>query len=223
MWTACFTPAERRALYTPEFEERVTSSQPESLMRQAYEASDAQTVIERLLDVDSQTILPDQLLVKMDIASMAQSLEVRSPLLDHVFMEMAARLPLSAKVSHRTSKRLLKAAVRPWLGDDVLDRPKRGFSMPLAYWFRNELRELPSAVLLDAQARDRELFEPAAVEQLIAHHQHGAADNSEKLWALIQLELWFRTYVDRRSSEPITVDFEELSRQRTAPSLAEAS
>jgi asparagine synthase (glutamine-hydrolysing) len=150
------------------------------------------------------------LLVKVDIASMAHSLEVRSPLLDHVFMEMAAKLPVTAKVSRGTSKRLLREAVRPWIPNSVLDEPKRGFTMPIADWLRNELRQLPETVLLDSQALGRGMFERRAIDRLISEHQRGTADNSDKLWALIQLELWFRTYVDVQPQGPITLDFAEL-------------
>lgn len=210
MWIACFNSNDRRALYTPEFAAQLRANSPDAVIREAYEASDAPTVIERLLDVDTQTFLPDQLLVKMDIASMAHSLEVRSPLLDHVFMEMAASLPVTAKISRGTGKRLLKEALRPWIPKDVLDRPKRGFTMPIAHWLRHELRQLPAALLLDSHALGRGMFERRAIEQLITDHQRGAADNSDKLWALIQLELWFRTYVDTRSNGPITLDFADL-------------
>jgi asparagine synthase (glutamine-hydrolysing) len=205
MWQACFDASERRHLYTADFADSVGASGVDSVIRSPYEASDAPTLIERLLDVDTQTYLPDQLLVKMDIASMAHSLEVRSPLLDHVFIEMAASLPLSAKVSGRTSKRLLKDAVRPWISDHVLERPKRGFTMPIAHWLRNELRQLPAMILFDSQS-DRGLFKRQAIESLIDDHHRGRADNSNKLWALIQLELWLRTYIGRDPRGPIALD-----------------
>src|SRR5206468_4606800 len=183
MWVACFNARERRALYRQDFADHVAASEPETIVREAYEASDAPTLVERLLDVDTQTFLPDQLLVKMDIASMANSLEVRSPLLDHVFMEMAASLPLSAKLANGTSKRLLKQAIRRWVPSEVVDRPKRGFTMPVADWLRNELRELPASVLLDSRARERGMFSTAAVERLIHDHQRATRDNANKLWA----------------------------------------
>jgi asparagine synthase (glutamine-hydrolysing) len=205
-WVACFNDRERLALYRPEFARHVAASRPEAVIRDAYDSSDAPTLIERLLDVDIQTYLPNQLVVKMDIASMAHSLEVRSPFLDHAFMEMAATLPLSAKVSGRTGKRLLRESVRAWIPDHVLDRRKQGFTMPISSWFRNELRDLPRAILLDPRARERGLFEPRAVERLIAEHHRGTRDNSNKLWALIQLELWFQTYIDVHSAEPVTLD-----------------
>jgi asparagine synthase (glutamine-hydrolysing) len=206
IWIACFNSNERQRLYTAEFAEHLRSQRPEGVVRKTFESSDATTLVERLLDVDAQTFLPDQLLVKVDIASMAHSLEVRSPLLDHVLMEMAARLPVSAKISGGQAKRLLKDAVRPWIPGNILDAPKQGFTMPIAWWLRDELRELPRAILLEPQALSRGMFQRPAIEQLIAEHLAGAADNSEKLWALIQLELWFRTYVDRRPDGPITLD-----------------
>jgi asparagine synthase (glutamine-hydrolysing) len=205
MWIACFDAAERRELYTQEFSEQLGSANPDTVIRSAFEESDAPSLIERLLDVDTQTYLPSQLLVKMDIASMAHSLEVRSPLLDHCFMEMAASMPLSAKISGRRSKRLLKDAVRPWIPSRVLDRPKRGFTMPISAWLRNELRDLPTEVLLDGSS-ERGLFQRRKVEQLIRDHRAGASDNSNKLWALIQLELWFRTYIDVTPAGPIALD-----------------
>jgi asparagine synthase (glutamine-hydrolysing) len=215
MWIACFTPNERHALYTSEFAERVRATRADAVIREAYESSLAPTLIERLLDVDMQTFLPDQLLVKVDIASMAHSLEVRSPLLDHVFMEMAAKLPVTAKISRGTTKRLLREAVRPWIPSSVLDEPKRGFTMPIANWLRNELRQLPATILLDSHALSRGMFERHAIERLISEHQRGTADNSDKLWALIQLELWFRTYVDVHPQGPITLDFTGLLSRRS--------
>jgi asparagine synthase (glutamine-hydrolysing) len=209
-WIACFDRKERLALYTEGFSEQVRGSLAEEVVRAPFLSSDAPTLIERLLDVDIQTFLPGQLLVKMDIASMAHSLEVRSPFLDHCFMEMAASLPLPAKVVGRTRKHLLKEAIRPWVPSELLDRPKRGFSMPIRGWFRNELRNLPATILLDARARNRDLFEPRNVERLIGEHQRGRADHAEKLWALIQLELWFRTFVDVVPTGPIDLDIDAV-------------
>jgi asparagine synthase (glutamine-hydrolysing) len=206
MWIACFDDQERQELYTPEFWSRIDGGGAESVIRDAFERSSAPTLIERLLDVDVHTYLPDQLLVKMDIASMAHSLEVRSPLLDQRFMEMAARLPLSAKVSGVTSKVLLKDAVSPWIPSHILNRPKQGFTMPIAQWLRTDLRGLPAALLLEPLALKRGVFKREAVERLIAEHHRGVKDHAEKLWALMQLELWFRTYIDKVPTGPIHLD-----------------
>jgi asparagine synthase (glutamine-hydrolysing) len=193
----------RHALYTDEFREVVgETAPPEDLITRAYLASDAGDDVNRLLDTDIQTYLPGDLLVKMDIASMAHSLEVRSPLLDHHFMEMTASLPGSWKVANGTTKKLFKDALRPWLPGHILDRPKSGFSVPLAQWFRTELRDLPGEILLDPRALRRGLFQEQELRRLIDAHVSGAWDNSYTLWALIQLELWFCTFVDGKRREP---------------------
>jgi asparagine synthase (glutamine-hydrolysing) len=106
-----------------------------SVIAEPYAESDAEDVVGRILDVDVQTCLSEDLLVKMDIASMAHSLEVRSPLLDHVFMETAAAIPTDRKLDGQTRKRIYKDALRGWLPDHILDRPKKGFSVPIGEWF----------------------------------------------------------------------------------------
>ena len=207
MWmsTLGFAEAERLGLYSAELRAAVDVTAARAAVRRPYEASDALHPVERLLDVDVHSYLVDGLLVKMDIASMAHSLEVRSPLLDHVFMELVARLPADQKLAGRVSKRAFKDAIRGWIPDHVLDRPKRGFGVPLREWFRNELRALPGEVLLDPRALRRGLFEEARLRRLIAEHVDGTADNSSKLWALIQLELWLQTYLDRAPAGPLTL------------------
>ena len=196
---ARFTESDRAALYTEEFKAQLAAQAPPSaadLVAAVIHESDAPTALERLLDVDVNTYLSSDLLVKMDIASMAHSLEVRSPLLDHEFVELAAALPADLKRRGRTSKIGLKDALRPWIPDRILDRPKMGFSVPLPEWFRGRLRELPTAVLLDPRSLDRGLFREDAVRGLIEAHMGGTADNARKLWSLLQLELWLRSYID---------------------------
>jgi asparagine synthase (glutamine-hydrolysing) len=204
-WISCFDADERRRLYTSEFADYMRTSNADCVVGGPFQASDAPTLIERLLDVDTQTFLPGQLLVKVDIASMAHSLEVRSPLLDHEFVETAARIPLEAKVLRGRTKRLLKDAVRKWIPGDHLDRPKQGFTMPIAQWFRSDLRDLPVTILLDGPSTHRGMFDLRTVGRLIDDHHRGAADNSQKLWTLVQLELWFRTYVDAQPSGPVSL------------------
>src|SRR4029078_12747691 len=123
--------------------------------------------VNRRIDTDVQTYLPNALLVKMDITSMAHSLEMRSPLLDHKLMEYVARLPGSWKVDGQETKRLFKEALRPWLPQNILNRPKQGFGSPLVHWFRGELRNLPAEVLLDARSLERGWFQEKALRNLI--------------------------------------------------------
>lgn len=201
-----FRRSEADRLYTPEFAASLPAERTSpGVIDAAWHATDAANLTEQMLATDVETYLPGDLLVKMDIATMAHSLEVRSPFLDHVYMETIAGMPASVKLSGRTTKHLLKEAVRPWLPDDLIDRPKMGFSVPLAEWLRGPLRDLPAEILLDPRSTDRGWFRPDAVGRLIDQHTSGAVDHAYKLWALLQLELWLRTYVDAPAPAPLTL------------------
>jgi asparagine synthase (glutamine-hydrolysing) len=206
MWMAYFTERERAELYTPEFRAALgPERRAPSMIRDLYLASDATEFVDKLLDVDVNSYLPDDLLVKMDIATMAHSLEVRSPLLDHRFMEIAARLPASVKLHGLTTKHVFKNAMRAWLPDRILNREKMGFGVPIGDWFRGALREFPGEVLLDPRSLRRGFFREEAVRSLIDRHASGAEDNSNKIWALLQLELWLRTYIDVSTPAPLAI------------------
>jgi asparagine synthase (glutamine-hydrolysing) len=195
-WVTYLDPQSRRELYTPEFLETLDDRKPGEILARPFLASDATSEVNRILDVDVQTYLVGDLLVKMDIATMAHSLEVRSPFLDQEFMQMAASLPVDAKVQGSTSKRLLKEALEPWLPQSILTRRKMGFAVPLREWFRGPLSELPRQVLLDPRSVQRGMFRRAGVERVIDDHISGRRDTSNTLWALLQLELWMRKFID---------------------------
>jgi asparagine synthase (glutamine-hydrolysing) len=148
----------------------------------------------QLLDV--ATYLPGDLLPKSDIASMAHSLELRSPLLDHRVLELGLSLPERLKWSGREGKQALRRAFAAELPPGIAARGKRGFGVPLAAWFRGELRGLARELLLGERARDRGWFRPAAVEALLGEHESGRADHGHRLWTLVMLELWLRTHVE---------------------------
>ena len=194
--------AERAALYTPEFLAAVRGRAAADVIRAPWTESDADDPVERLLDVDVQTYLPGDLLVKVDIAAMAHSLELRSPLLDHVFMEMIAALPARVKLRGGSAKHAFRDALRPWLPDSLLDRPKMGFNVPIAAWLRGPLKDLPRDVLLDPTAVQRGWFRPQRVRELIDEHVRADADHALLLWSLLLLELWMRAYVDGRVAAP---------------------
>lgn len=205
-WMSYFRERELPALYTSELRAALgTERAAPDLVRDIYLSSDADSFVERLQDVDVNSYLPGDLLVKMDIATMAHSLEVRSPFLDHQLMEFAARLPGSAKLRGVKTKRVLKDAMRPWLPDHILDRKKMGFGVPIGDWFRGALRDLPGEVLLDPRALERGMFQESAVRAIIDDHRSGTRDNSNKIWALLQLELWLRTYIDASTPAPVAM------------------
>jgi asparagine synthase (glutamine-hydrolysing) len=186
----------RDRLYTPEYAQLVGRSEAAEVVARPWRESRAESVLDVMLDVDVNTYLPDDLLTKMDIATMASSLEARSPLLDHEFMEFAASLPADMKVRGRQKKVALRAALRGWVPDEVLDAPKRGFRLPLADWFRGELRDYSHDVLLDTRARERGYFRPDYVKELLDDHASGLHDRSQGIWTLLMFELWQRQFVD---------------------------
>ena len=128
---------DRDQLYTDEYRRTLSDSAVLEVVRAPWRESTATDIIDRMLDVDTRTYLTDDLLAKIDIATMAHSLEGRSPLLDHEFMEFAASLPPSDKLSGRAYKVGLKDAARGWVPDEILDAPKRGFRLPIHDWFRD--------------------------------------------------------------------------------------
>jgi asparagine synthase (glutamine-hydrolysing) len=191
----------RRQLLTPDLAESLHGADPAAGIHSAWAASGGNDLLDVMLDVDVQTYLPDDLLVKIDIATMAYSVEARSPLLDHKVMELAASLPADYKLSGGVTKRVLKEAFRGVVPDDILDRPKQGFGVPLRHWFRDELRDMPREMLLDPGARTREWLRPEEVERLIDEHRAERADHSLRLWTLLQLETWHREVVDTAASD----------------------
>ena len=165
--------------------------------RRLADDSGAGDYVSALQYIDVETYLPDDILTKVDRASMLVSLESRVPLLDHKFMEFVATIPLSLKLRHGAGKYILKQAMADLLPPDILSRRKMGFGVPLASWFRHELRDMTRDLLLSPRARQRGLVRPAAVEELLRIHDEGR-DCSPRLWALVSLELWCREWLDRQ-------------------------
>jgi asparagine synthase (glutamine-hydrolysing) len=152
--------------------------------------------LSRILYVDFKTWLADDILVKVDRMSMACSLEVRAPLLDHKIIEFAATLPPELKYRGAVSKYLLKRHLAKRLPAAAVHRPKQGFVLPLAGWLRSELRELAHELLLSPRALNRGYVRADEVGRLWESHQRGRRDRSPHIWALMVLELWHRAYVD---------------------------
>ena len=147
--------------------------------------------------VDVRSYLPEDILTKVDRTSMAVSLETRVPLLDHVLMEYLATMPTGLKFSGGVGKAILKRVMAPDLPAGILARGKMGFGVPLASWFRHELREYLREMLLGRRTRERGLVDPGAVSELLADHERGGHDRSARIWALLCLEQWARRWVDR--------------------------
>jgi len=189
-----FSAAARARLYTREYAALLGGSDAEEHVLAAWRSSSANELLERMLDVDVRGYLPDDLLTKIDIATMAYSLEGRSPLLDHELMELAASLPAELKAAGTRRKIVLRSALRGWVPDAVLDAPKRGFELPVAQWFRGDLRDYSYEVLLDPAAIARGWCREPAVRGLLDEHSSGAHDHGRAIWALLMLELWYQAF-----------------------------
>ena len=198
-WVAFFPNQSKHELYTKAFAAATASRNSVDLLLDAYARAHVKNEVDGILAVDVATYLPDDLLVKVDIASMAHALEARSPLVDHKVMEWAARLPANYKLRGRTTKYLLKQAARSLLPAEVIDRRKQGFGVPINRWFQRELRDMAYDVLLSRRARDRQLFEPAYVQRMLDEHMAGTMTWHPQLWCLLMLELWFRRFIDARA------------------------
>jgi asparagine synthase (glutamine-hydrolysing) len=197
-WVSYFTPEAKRVLYTNDFRADLESHDSTAwllgrldiLCRAGLSAPDS------LLAADVGSYLPEDLLVKMDIATMANSLEARSPFLDHKVMEFAARLPIDFKMRGMTLKYLLKKVARPLLPPGLLDRRKMGFGVPVGNWMRNELRPLIDDVLLSPRALNRGYFHADSIRRLVREHTARIRDHASRLWALLWLEMWHQEFLD---------------------------
>ena len=196
-----FTPELKRRLCIGELGHAAAEHDSSRILLEAFAASDAQDFVDAMLDVDVNHYLPDCLLVKVDIATMAHGLEGRSPMLDHEFMEFAASLPVDLKRRGREGKVILRKAARQLLPAEILDRRKMGFGVPLDHWFRGELRGMASDLLLSGAGATRGLFDTRFVRQMLDEHAAGIAPWQDQLWNLLMLEQWFRTFIDRRPSQ----------------------
>ncbi|MGD8316175.1 MAG: asparagine synthase (glutamine-hydrolyzing) [Myxococcales bacterium] len=187
---------DRMALYSTPMRDLYSTDLVAQRFGELYAQSNATDAVNRLLDLDIQTYLPDDILTKVDIASMAHSLEVRCPLVDQEVMKLAASLPGEVKLRGLETKRILREVAKPLLPEAILKRKKQGFGLPVDRWMRADLEPLSRDVLLDQTAKDRGIFAPAAVETLLRRHQRGEP-RGDQIWALLILEVWYRTFIDR--------------------------
>jgi asparagine synthase (glutamine-hydrolysing) len=178
--------------------------------------SDATTLLNRLLYVDTKTYL-HELLMKQDQMSMAASIESRVPFLDHELVEFAARMPERMKVRGTTTKYVLRKAMAGVLPPEILTRRKMGFPVPIGAWLRGPYRHLLDDLVLGERALGRDLFDATALRRLVASHASGEANHAERLWSLINLELWQRLHLDGESADDLR---QSLGRSASSVSYA---
>ena len=191
-----FLDEDKQALCTPEFLAQTRHHDPIAAFARHFERVRDADPLSRVLYVDFKTWLANDILVKVDRMSMACSLEVRAPLLDHKIVEFAASLPSTLKFRGSSSKFLLKHHVASRLPVADVHRAKQGFELPLATWLRGDLRDMARDLLFSTQTAGRGYVRPEAVKGIWDRHQSGARNHSPQIWALMVLELWHRQYVD---------------------------
>jgi asparagine synthase (glutamine-hydrolysing) len=198
-WKTTFSDGERRALLDPNLRD---AADPLALLRDRYAGSERADELARVMDLDLGIFLVDDMLVKTDRASMANSLEARVPILDPVVAELALALPRRMKVRRFEKKRLMRRAVAPLLPEQILRGEKRGFSIPMAAWLRGELEPVARDVLSADNMRRMQFFRPEAVTRLLDEHVAGRADQSRKLCTLLVFALWWDRYAKGASALP---------------------
>ena len=201
---AVFTRGMQQQLLTPEVKGRVGSLDPYLDMRRYFETADADSVLNRMLYADVKTYL-QELLMKQDQMSMAASIESRVPFLDHKLVEFTARLPDRLKLRRGwTTKYILRRSMKDLLPEAILKRSKMGFPVPVGKWFRGEFRPIIDEYVINERVLSRGLFNPDYVKKLVADHQAGA-NHSERLWSLVNFEMWLRQFMDGEHSSKSSV------------------
>ena len=185
----------RRRLWASDTIPEHSAAAPEVAFTQLWDTVPVDAPIDRMVATDLASYLPGDLLVKADIASMANSLELRSPLLDERLLEYTARIPWDVRVHRGTSKFLLKRIAERYVPADILDRPKMGFGIPRARWLRGEMSELVHDTLLGATAQQRGWFDRQEVATLLQQHS-GGSDRDSILWPMLMIELWAQRWID---------------------------
>lgn len=197
-WVSVFDDASKNEMYSEDFKRTISGTAPSKRIGRHIEGGVAASLLDRLLATDTGMYLPDDLLVKVDIASMANSLEARSPFLDHKLMEFAAALPAEYKMKHLVKKYLLKKAIKEIVPAENIYRRKMGFGVPIGGWFRGELKGFMEETLLSARSLNRGYFNADFVRKIIKEHVEKRCDHAYKLWALLMLELWHERFIDNQ-------------------------
>ena len=201
-WITIFNSSRLEWLVTPELWALAKHEDPAECIISAFQQYPKRDFVTRTTATDLQTYLPCDILTKVDIASMAASLECRCPMLDHHVIELAARMPIEVKQTLKQSKKVLSETFSRLIPKDIQTRRKMGFGVPIDHWFRAELKPLLHDILLSSRCLQRGLLKEDSVRQLINEHTSGKFDHAYRLWNLLCLELWQRMYLD--SSPPIT-------------------
>ena len=195
-WVRMLSESEKLKLYTKDFESKVSKSAPVNYLKRYSKPGQQMELLDRLLYIDIKTNLANDLTVKMDIATMANSLEGRSPFLDQKVMEFCARLPSNFKMKNLIKKYILKRVAGKLIPTENIKRKKMGFGIPVGDWMRNQLKDYVHSVLLSEKAKNRGYFKEEELRTFVLEHTSGTRDHSFGLWSLLMLELWHNKFID---------------------------
>lgn len=204
---AIFTRRMQRRLLTERTREKIRETDPYAGLQDWLGQTDARKLLDKILYADTKTYL-HELLMKQDQMSMAASIESRVPFLDHELVEYTARLPENLKIRGRQTKWILREAMRGVLPEEILDRPKMGFPVPVGSWFRNRYRHIIDEYVLSDRALGRDTFNADFVRELVARHNRGEK-HDERLWFLVNFEMWQRCFLEDEeppAREPIQTE-----------------
>jgi asparagine synthase (glutamine-hydrolysing) len=182
-----FRPGDKERLFTPEFQQRLGGYDSLEVFRQHYNRADTDDLLSKIQYLDIKTYLADDILTKVDRASMAVSLEVRAPMLDHKFMELVASIPSTLKLRSGTGKYILKKALEPTLPHNILYRAKQGFAVPLDVWFRGKLKDMAYDIIV---ATKDDLLNQRFLKKIWDQHQKNYYDRSALLWSILMFRKW---------------------------------
>lgn len=195
-WMSTFNRAAKREIYTKDFEAKVADQNALQFLDQWFAKANGSGIVDATLLTDQMTYLPNDLLVKVDIASMAVSLEARSPFLDHKVIEFAASLPENIKMKGFETKSLLKKVAARLVPREVIYRRKMGFGVPIGNWFRSEMKDFVRGILLSEKSLKRGIIKPEMLEKYVSEHTSAEKDHTFQIWTLLMLELWFQKFID---------------------------
>ena len=195
-WMSTFDRNAKKELYTKEFTQTVAEQNPSNFLDVWFEKANGAGIVDTTLLTDQMTYLPNDLLVKVDIATMANSLEGRSPFLDHNVIEFAASLPENIKMKRIETKSLLKKVAAKLVPPEVVYRRKMGFGVPVGDWFRGNMKSFVRERLLSEKSLNRGIAKPEAIKRFVDEHTNSERDHTFQIWTLLMLELWFQRFID---------------------------
>jgi asparagine synthase (glutamine-hydrolysing) len=198
-----FHHAHKQALYTERLWAGLGSTNSVDWLTHYYNQPNAAVPVDKMLFTDVQTRLADHLLMVNDRMTMAHSLEGRSPYVDHQLVEFVAALPAALKLKGRRLKHILREVAKHYLPETLVERPKQGFSFPLAYWFRGELRIPTQHIFAESQMVEAGYFRKPAMQTMLDEHATGKTDHNYRLWLLLNMELWYRQFISGVSPDDL--------------------